>query len=220
MLKKEMKSYSTKSSLVLDILRENIINGHLKPGQKLVLKHIAEELDVSVLPVREAIRHLQAEGLVTKDPHMGSKVSQIPVDELIEILEIRGILEAYAARISVQSFSKSEIRKLENLLNEMKKLAINEDRKNYGFKNREFHEVILSQCPLNKITEMINDIRDKWNRSRSVFEIDPERMHQSYLEHVQILESIKAKDSEKVEELMRIHSIHMLNSIKKLLELE
>jgi DNA-binding GntR family transcriptional regulator len=112
-------AFQTREEFVAHRLREAILVGQLKPGDRLDQNEIAELLGVSRSPVREALRTLAAEGLVDVFPHRGAAVAELSVDELEEIFLIRRTLEGMAARLSALSMDDNEIAELETILEEM-----------------------------------------------------------------------------------------------------
>lgn len=104
---------------VVDGIREQILSGELQPGDRLRQDELAEIFGVSTMPVREALRHLQAEGLVTFHPNRGATVSEISVEEYEEIYRIREELEVLAAHWAAQDFSRISVDELKRLLDEI-----------------------------------------------------------------------------------------------------
>ncbi len=197
--------FDTKADVAYRVLRENIVNGHLKPGTKLAQKKIAEELLISEIPVREAIKRLQAEGMVTVTPHAGAQVAALNQEEIGEALAIRSVLEGFAARTGVSRATRRDVEKLESILGKMKKCVDEKDDARYGMLNQEFHKTLYALSPYKRLQKMISEIWYGAERSRSVFALVPGRPEASYEEHRQILEALRTGDEEKVEELVRQH---------------
>jgi DNA-binding GntR family transcriptional regulator len=158
LLKQERPSFSTKTDVVYKALREHIVNGDLEPGTRLLQKKIAEELGVSEIPVREAIRHLQAEGLVVVTPHSGAEVASFRPEEIEEALAIRGVLEGFAARTAVGRATPGAIAELRSILGDMERCVENDDRASYGILNRKFHSKLYALSPYPNIQKMIEEI--------------------------------------------------------------
>lgn len=185
-------------------MRENILNGTLKPGSRLVIRKIAQELGVSAIPVREAIRSLQVQGLVTMTPHAGAQVSTLDIDEIKDIMELRSILEGYATRsiIPVKANTKT---KLQQCMKKMKKCIDENNLSGFGVLNREFHNIIYQQTPNKKLLSMIEEVLHASERTRAVFNLSAQRVTQAYQEHQDILDALLAEDGDKAEELVRMH---------------
>ena len=88
-----LSGFKTKTEVVYDFLKKNILNGRYRPGEKIVISVIARRLDVSDIPIREAIKRLQTEGLLDITPHVGAKVVEIDQNEFEQITMIRAQLE-------------------------------------------------------------------------------------------------------------------------------
>ena len=207
--------YDTKADAAYAVLRENIVNGHLKPGTKLLQKRIADELGVSEIPVREAIKRLQAEGFVTVTPHSGAQVAEFNQEEMQEALAIRSVLEGFAARTGALRASAKDIEKLESILEKMKKCVEEKDDARYGTLNQEFHNSLYALSPYKRLQRMINEIWYGAERTRSVFALVPGRLEASYAEHRQIVDAVKAGLGEKVEELVRQHRLTVAKHLQQ-----
>jgi DNA-binding GntR family transcriptional regulator len=109
----------TVKDALVETLRDEIIRGDLVPGQYLRLEEIAARFDVSTMPVREALRDLEAEGLVTIFPHRGAIVTQLGADELQDIYDIRATLEEMATRLAVPFVTKATLAELTSLVEQI-----------------------------------------------------------------------------------------------------
>lgn len=207
---------TTKLELVYNVLRENIMSGNLEPGKRLVIKKIAQELGVSEIPVREAIRSLEAQGLVTMAPHAGAQVAKFNAHDVEEIMELRSILEGYAARTAIPNITGEVLAQLKDYLNQMKKRADEGDFVEFGVLNRKFHQIIYELTPNKRLYRMITDILNEFERTRSVFGLSKKRSEDSLKEHTAILEALVEGDGDRVERLIREHRQavgHILASI-------
>lgn len=195
----------TKADLAYRILKENIINGYLKPGTRLIQKKIAEELHISEIPVREAFKRLQSEGLITITPHSGAQVTDLDQEELEEVLAIRGVLEGFAARTALLTVTSQDVEKLKSILKKMEECIQENDRTKYGVLNQEFHRLLYSLSPYKRLQKMIDDLWYGAERSRSVFTLVPDRIKTSYEEHRQMIDALEAGDGDRLEQLVREH---------------
>ena len=109
---------TVKSSLV-DNLRDDILRGDLVPGQSIRLEEVAARFDVSTTPVREALRDLEAEGMVTIFPHRGAMVTKLSADDLRDIYDIRATLEAMATRLAVPHMTEATLSQLLSYFEQM-----------------------------------------------------------------------------------------------------
>ena len=112
---KRLSGFKTKTEVVYDFLKKNILNGRYQPGEKIVISVIARQLDVSDIPIREAIKRLQTEGLLDITPHVGANVVEMDQDEFEQITLIRAELEGLATRLSINHLSEKDFKELDRL---------------------------------------------------------------------------------------------------------
>ncbi|MCR4442756.1 MAG: GntR family transcriptional regulator [Peptococcaceae bacterium] len=196
---------TTKIEAVYNVLRENIVNGNLKPGTRLVLKKIAGDLGVSEIPVREAIRMLEAQGLVTITPHTGAQVSTFSAEDAEEIFNIRSVLEGYAAKTALPNLTPEVMERLNGVIAEMRECIKEGDAVRYGLLNRDFHRLLYQCSPYKRLYKMIFEMWDGSERTRAVFAFDRERPENSLREHEDIMRALEEGDGEKVEQIVRKH---------------
>src|SRR5580765_1353547 len=177
-------------------LRDLIVKGELAPGTRLSLRPLADRLGLSVMPVRDALRSLELEGLVEMSDHRGAFVAQISKDEVLECVSLRMWLEVYAVMESARLREASSLSGSKAALADGRKALKKNDGQAFTASNRRFHEAIES--PVSAMcSSMINDL---WNRlwqvrrQYSLFTLLPERMEQAQNEHEQILAAVEAGD--------------------------
>lgn len=145
----------TLPSKIYRILREAIIKGQLQPGERLVQDELAKTLNVSRMPIREAIKQLAAEGYVTVEPHKGAVVKQFTIHELEEIYFLRAKFEPLAAAESLKKMSSQLVNQLRNLNEKMKKT---DDTDEYIQLNIQFHHLLIKDCPWGKLNNIIENL--------------------------------------------------------------
>lgn len=145
----------TLPSKIYRILREAIIKGQLQPGERLVQDELAKTLNVSRMPIREAIKQLAAEGYVTVEPHKGAVVKQFTIHELEEIYFLRAKFEPLAAAESLKTMSPQLVNQLRDLNEKMKKTA---DTDEYIQLNIQFHHLLIKDCPWGKLNNIIENL--------------------------------------------------------------
>lgn len=128
------------STDVKDHLLEAIVSGRFEPGSRIVETRVAQELGVSQAPVREAIRELAVVGVLDVEPHRGARVRQPSREELIEAAEVRGVLEAHAARLACQRLDDRDRAHLQRLLDELWRVSQEGDAQEHARLNSAFHE--------------------------------------------------------------------------------
>ena len=190
---------------VFRVLREGIISGKLKGGTQLKQDEVSAALTVSHIPVREALRQLEAQGLVTIHPNRGSTVTQLSRSDLEDMMEIRASISYYIARRAIPLMSEEDLNELQAVIEEQKKAQdiFEEERLNY-----KFHEVLTRRAK-NKVADMFIELIH-WNADRylrGALYTDPARRGQSIAEHQAILDACRAGDAEKASSLLHDHII-------------
>jgi DNA-binding GntR family transcriptional regulator len=193
----------TKSEYVYAAVKEEILSGEYRPGEKIVIRNVAEKLNVSDIPVREAMRKLEAEKLVSGVPHVGYIVSSTSIKELEEGVALRDVLEPFAGRLAAANVQEEDISILTNLTAQMEKCVQEDDYKKYGRLNREFHETIYRLSGNETLYLLIDELWKKTESLRAVFRSQPARMKDSLEEHKKILQALKDGDGNKAEELIK-----------------
>jgi len=193
----------TKNLLVYQKLRQGIIKGTLKPGQKLVMAALAKKYKTSETPIREAIRRLESDGYVIFTPHSGAIVTEINRQELSEIYVIRISLEALATRLAVPFISQDDVNWLKKKNDEMKAVVEKDRYEQLARLNKAFHLRIYKAAPLPRLYKMISDLWDAFERWPSVFTYIPERAASAIKEHEQIIEALENADVDRADDLMK-----------------
>lgn len=196
------KNY-TKLELAARALRSAIIQGELKPGQKLVQQEIAEWLGVSATPIREVLRILETEGLVVHIPHKGVFVSEVSPEKAEEVTPIRVALESLAVRMGVPNLTDESIEKLETLLAEMEQAWKDMDLAKFQHKNYQFHASLYRASGSEILCNMIERLWPMF--ATGMLWLIPNRAQQTLDQHRSIIEAIKDRDAEKAAELLAEH---------------
>lgn len=213
---KEYNSFDDQYSLrarVYNSLREDILNGKYNAGENLVELRIAEELNVSRTPVREAIRQLELEGLVESIPNKRVTVKGISAKDMEDIYRIRRVLEGLSARWAVEQISDDEVNELQEVYELMEFYTQKSDINQIAKLNTRFHEIIFSATKSSILRHILKDFQFyvKWARHESLS--SPGRMEEALKEHLNILQAIKSRDGEEAEKYL---TIHVENSSKNL----
>jgi DNA-binding GntR family transcriptional regulator len=216
MVQKNMAIVSkTKNVAVYNKLRQSIIKGKLKPGQKVVMAELAKGFGLSETPVREAIRRLESEGYIDFTPHMGAIVTKIDEGELVEIYLIRIALEELATRLASPHITEKDIDFLNKKNREME-MAIQQGRyENLAAINKAFHLRIYKAAPFPRLYKMICDLWDTFERWPSVFSYVPERAAASVGEHKKIIQALLAKDMDQADRLIKEQKERTMEALQK-----
>jgi DNA-binding GntR family transcriptional regulator len=205
----------TKNVAVYRKLRQGIIKGKLKPGQKLVMADLAKTFGLSETPVREAIRRLESDGYVHFTPHTGAVVTKIDEGKLVEIYLIRIELEALATRLASPHITDRDIEFLNKKNHSMETAILQERYENLGALNKDFHLRIYKAAPFPRLYKMICDLWDTFERWPSVFSYVPERAVASVEEHKKIIEALKVGDMEQSDRLMKEQKERAMAALQK-----
>ncbi|MDZ4164493.1 MAG: GntR family transcriptional regulator, partial [Smithellaceae bacterium] len=214
---KMAKAFKTKSMIIYEKLRQGIIKGRYKPGQRLVLAEQARLYGSSQTPVREAIRRLESEGYVIFNPHLGAVVAQIEEHELTEIYLIRSELEALAIRLAIPHLSSRDIDWLKKKNQDMESAIERNQLEYFARLNRAFHLRIYSVAPYPRLYKLINDLWDSFEHWSNEFLYVPDRAMASVEEHKKIIEGLETKDSERAVEFMRLQKERALRALQNYL---
>ena len=202
------------STKVFHTIREDILSGKYRYNEELKEKTIGDELGVSRTPVREALRQLELEGLVTIIPNKGAYVVGISKEDIQDIYEIRSRLEGLCAKWACCHITKEQLDELEENIYLSEFHAGKEGHAEQILElDNKFHEILYeaSESPVLKHT--LSDFHHYVQRVRKITLADPKRAVASNEEHRKIVEALKAKDSKKAEELA---TIHMMNTIQNM----
>lgn len=208
--------YRTKSQIVVDALRARVVEGVLKPGDRVVLRPLADEFGCSEIPVREAVRSLAAEGLLETVPHGGARVTRLNGAAIVELTEVRGLLEPRATRLAGEAITQAGLNRLREFLALMETMVERGALEGYGALNREFHRAYLDFCPNRRLVGAINDLWDQSERARAVYVTLPGHAGTSLRQHGDIVRAMEERRLDDLEALAAEHSQHGLRAVRKL----
>jgi len=194
--------------VVYETLRQAILDGVMRPGERLVEGELSERLNVSRMPIREAIRKLEAEGLVEYQPRKGAVVKGFSEGDIVEIYTIREALEALAAVQAVRNASDQEIALIGEALEEVERLAALGDEADPAevFEaNQRFSQLLIEASHMPRLVQIINTYMAYLERFRRVTMGDSSRREEVYREHRMIFEAIRDRDAVRAEALTRKH---------------
>ena len=213
-----LSAFKTKTEVVYDFFKKNILNGHYQQGERIVISAIARQLDVSYIPIREAIKRLQTEGLLDVTPHVGARVVKIDRHEFEQITLIRAELEGLATRLSVAYLSEKDLNELERINREGDALVKNERFLQLSELNKKFHFTIYRSLPHHLIVKTISDLWDKARMLPHIFTYSPDRCRQSQKEHKRIVTALKKGDGNTASEIVKKQKIDASNHLWQFLE--
>ncbi len=186
-------------------LRQQLVDGVYRPSQRLVETDLAQALGVSRISVRSALQRLHQEGLVTIEPHRGAKVTDISLEEALQVMEVREGLEGWAAALAATRIDDEGIAELERLIDEMGRLLNDGKPLEYSERNALFHQRILQATGNTRLQQTLASLQTSIVRYRFRTVLVPGRSKISLMEHTAILDALKAHDSERAAVAMRRH---------------
>jgi len=201
---KVIDQFKTKNQLAYERLKTGIIQGDYEPGSSLLLHTIANSFGISEIPIREALKKLEAEGLVSHAAHFGFVVTEPDFKNHMEIFEVRQLLEGHAAWLAASHISSETLEKLKGLLDEMKKKA-SKNMTHLAELNYQFHDLIYSSCENPILYRLIQQVWAMAPRTRSIFSLIKGRALSSIREHENIYRYLVARDAEGAKEALIKH---------------
>jgi Transcriptional regulators len=192
-------------SVVLQALRDAITKGGFYPGQAIDENAVAKELQVSRMPVRQAISALEVEGLVTKLPRKGTFVTSLDENDIREIYTMRMALEEVAITEAVKHYCEEDYEKLDANV----AISVDEMESYHDFLeiDKDFHRLLYAPSGWNRLTRVISQLRNNTSMYRWIMtEFPKERIKKSIQDHKAILEACKRRDTEEAVDLLKAHT--------------
>lgn len=203
MKSKQIEHHQTLREKILETIREAILKGNLKPGEKVAEPELAERFGISRTPIREAFRQLESEGYLTVIPRKGAVVAALSERDVQEFYAIKSILEGYAAELAAQNLSDKDLARLETINEKLKKLADDGDVKAFYRVHNEFHDTFLKAADNSKLYELIQQLGMKFSRLRMASLSVNGRMAISVAEHDKLLDAFRRHDGKSAEDLVK-----------------
>ena len=211
----KLDSYQPLREVVCETLRTAIIEGILKPGERLMEIQVSEELGVSRTPVREAIRKLELEGFVVMIPRRGTYVSDLSIKDINEVFEVRTALDVLAAGLAAERITYEELEQMERLLVELGTYIEQNDMQKIVEADSEFHDLLYSASRNMRLVGIINNLREQLTRFRAQSMSYPGRLKIMLGEHTRLVESLGLRN---VALAKRLAGEHMANAEQTLLK--
>ena len=196
---------SVLSAQVKDTILRWILEGQLPLGARIIETRVARQLGTSQAPVREALRDLTTLGLVEMDPYRGARVREPSKEELTEAMELRGELEAIAARRAATTISDATLARMRELLDEMRACAARGDAHAQAVGNSAFHTCIIAASG-NRTVDRVWSMLEPFARTYLTAAVPGADLDWLAERHVALLEALEAHDPERAAEAMRVHA--------------
>jgi len=219
-LQVNMDEFLPLRDVVFNTLRRAILTGELKPGERLMEIHLANRLGVSRTPIREAIRKLELEGLVTMIPRRGAEVAQITEKSLQDVLEVRRALDALSVELACDRISEEALTALGSACEAFAMATKTKDTKKMAEADVALHDIIVRAADNSRLVSLVNNLSEQMYRYRFEYLKDASAHGQLIEEHRVIYESIRKKDKKTAAETAKLHIDNQEQSIMKQLRLE
>jgi len=212
------RRFRSLTRLLAEELKTAIIIGKLAPGERLSEEKLASSLNVGRVPLREALRRLEAEGYVTFLSNQEVAVSKPTMEDLQEYYTIASVLEGLAARLAVERAQPDELSRLRELHQLLREAYQKRDLSRYYEANSNFHHFIAEIARNERLYRLIEQMRQEIQKTRILSLHLPQRLDYSMREHDQILDAFLKKNPELAEATMVKHLQNQMASLKKMLE--
>lgn len=209
--------HKTRSQVVVETIREKILNGEIKSGEPLRQAALAEALNVSRIPVREALLQLEGEGLVKFEPHKGATATEISAEQVDELFELRAMLEAELLSHSIDNLSDDDYSDAETILMTLSQQANEDSQSHSGKLNLNFHAHLYSRANRPQTAELVKALNQSADRYVRMHLLLAGGFSKAAGEHKNILELCKKGDKEGACLALKQHILNAKDDIKVLL---
>lgn len=206
-LKKRLAQVSADTSLrssAYEKIKDLILSGALRPMERITEEQVAEKLQLSRTPVREAFGLLAAEGLIVVIPKRGSFVSQLSINDILEIYQIRAPLECMAVRNAAESLTDEDLAELQLLVEQQSKLEPGDAEESLRL-SIAFHDIINRSTKNKRLEALLKQLQSQVHRVRALWPSTPLRLKDTWREHAELLKALKDRDADTAERLMWDH---------------
>ncbi len=200
--------HRTKQQFVYRTIRDAIMECQLQPGERLVIDELARRLNVSAIPIREALQQLQSEALVVSVPHVGVTVAPISRDSVLDVFTVLEGLETVASHLVIGRASEADLQTFDALVSAMDAAVREGAHDEWANLNRRFHSTIAHVPGLPLLHEMTERVLDRWARVRRYFfrGVLVHRVDQAQEEHRAMVAAMRARDTRTLVEMARRHN--------------
>ncbi len=216
----KMDEFLPLRDVVFNTLRQAILTGELKPGERLMEIHLANKLGVSRTPIREAIRKLELEGLVTMIPRRGAEVAQITEKSMNDVLEVRRAMDVLCVELACERISEEALDDLKAACEQFEQMVKTKDVKKIAKADVELHDIILQATGNSRLIQLVNNLSEQMYRYRYEYIKDFSQHERLVEEHRIIYESLVSKDKETACEAAKTHIDNQKKAIIRRIRLE
>lgn len=216
-LQLEVNAYLPLRDVVYNTLREAILKGELKAGERLMELQLASKLGVSRTPIREAIRMLELEGLAVTIPRKGAEVAKMTVKDMEDVLEVREALDELAAKIACNKITEEQLQTLSKVKDAFEESTKTTDIKQIAMYDEKFHDVIYESTGNVRLVNLLNNLREQIYRYRVEYLKNVEVYPRLIKEHETILKALQDRNQELVVEAMRDHVENQATAVTQII---
>jgi DNA-binding GntR family transcriptional regulator len=216
----KMNEFLPLRDVVFQTLRQGILSGELKPGERLMEIHLANRLGVSRTPIREAIRKLELEGLVIMIPRRGAEVAQISEKSLRDVMEVRRALDALSVELACDRIDQNELSLLKEACISFEEAVSTGELRQIAQTDVAFHDIIVNAAGNMRLLQLMHNLSEQVYRYRFEYIKDSSQHGRLMEEHRIIYDSIVRKDKETAAKAVKNHVDNQENAIMQQILLE
>lgn len=208
-----MNEYLPLRDVVFNTLRQAILRGELKPGERLMEIQLANKLGVSRTPIREAIRKLELEGLVLMIPRKGAEVAEITEKNLRDVLEVRRALEELAVRIACEKITEEQIKQLKETAENLQNTLDSKDVTKIAEADVKFHDIIYFATDNQRLIQLLNNLAEQMYRYRVEY-LKRENFYENVVaEHKDLIQTIEARQQDMAAQVICRHIDNQVEAV-------
>ncbi len=215
-----LNDYKPLREVIFNSLREAIIIGELRPGERLMEVQLAEKMGVSRTPVREAIRKLELEGLVDMIPRKGAHVAELSIKDIMDVLEVRASLDGLATSLAAERITDDELKELKHINGQFASYIEKENLNGSIKKDVEFHDIIYKASRNDKLISIINNLREQVQRFRVIYLKEYNDSKNLIKEHNDIYEAVSSRSMENARNIAKTHIMNQESTILSTLKMQ
>jgi len=201
-------------------LRNMIFDGDLLAGDRISERDLCQRFDISRTPLREALKVLASESLITLLPNRGARVTQLTSEDVDEVFPVLGTLEALSGELACENISDEQIAEIRALHYQMALHHTRGERPEYFRLNQQIHEKIMSASGNHTLANVFRGLSGRIGRARYMANIARERWDEAMNEHEQILDALIARDGKRLAEVLKAHLTNKCEAVKDVIRTE
>lgn len=209
-----MRRPATTQAFVLDELRKAIVSGELSPRQPLRQDSIAHQLGVSRVPLREALKTLEAEGQVVYQPRRGYSVAELSLADLLEVYRLRELLESEAVTLAAGQFTETDFARITDAQRDVETAAEEGDLLGMIAANRRFHFCLLEPARMPRLLRMVRTLWDATDAYRAVYYNSDDNRTRVREEHQKIMLAARERDATELVTQLTAHRQHAVDALR------